>query len=417
MALPATIKVVINFSDGPGYGYPFILNDPAAGVLGSGTLASSATSGLIVDYSAQTTQIAIRRGRDLLTDTYNAGTSTVRILDPDGDFNPQNTSSPIYGYLKPLRKIQISATYGGTAYYLFSGYTSEYRYTYPTGQEIGYVTITSYDAFKIFNLAAISTVTGAVNGQDTGTRLDKILDEINWPSSLRNIDIGDTICQADPANSRVALSAMRTVELSELGAFYMAPDGVATFKSRSTTQESVFGTPTVFNQTTGIPYANLKFAFDDKLIINQANMQRIGGTVQSYTDATSVDTYFLHSTSAQNLLMQTDADVMSMAATYVSSRKDTSIRIDSMTLDLMTPNYTAGITAALDLDYFDVVTITNIQPNGDPITKTIQIQGVSHDITANTWVSTFTTMEPITDPSFILNNSTYGIIGTSALGW
>lgn len=417
MALPATINVTINFSDGPGYGYPFILDDPAAGVLGSGTLASSAAAGLIIDYSAQTTQIAIRRGRDLMTDTYNAGSATVRILDPNGDFNPQNTSSPIYGFLKPLRKIQISATYAGTTYYLFSGYTSEYRYTYPTGQEIGYVTISSYDAFKIFNLAAISTVTSAGDGQDTGTRLGKILDEISWPSSLRNIDTGDTICQADPSTSRVALAAMRTVELSELGAFYIAPDGIATFKSRSTTQESVFGTPTEFNQTTGIPYANLKFAFDDKLIINQANMQRIGGTVQSYTDAASVDTYFLHSTSAQNLLMQTDSDVLSMAATYVSSRKDSTIRIDAMTLDLTTPNYSAGVTAALDLDYFDVVTITNIQPNGDPITKTIQIQGVAHDITPNTWFSTFTTMEPVTDPSFILDNSTYGIVGTSALGW
>jgi hypothetical protein len=417
MALPATIGVTINFSDGPGYGYPFILDDPAAGVLGSGTLASTSTAGLIIDYSAQTTQIAIRRGRDLMTDTYNTGTATVRILDPNGDFNPQNTSSPIYGFLKPLRKIQISATYSGTTYYLFSGYTSEYRYTYPTGQEIGYVTIASFDAFKIFNLAAISTVTGEANGQDTGTRLEKILDTIDWPASLRNIDTGDTICQADPATSRVALAAMRTVELSELGAFYIAPDGVATFKSRSTTQQSVLATPTEFNQTTGIPYANLKFAFDDKLIINQANMQRIGGTVQSYTDATSVDAYFLHSTSAQNLLMQTDTEVMNMAATYVASRKDSTIRIDSMTLDLTTPSYAAGVTAGLDLDYFDVVTITNIQPNGDPITKTLQIQGVSHDITPNTWMSTFTTMEPITDPSFILDNSTYGIVGTSALGW
>ena len=87
-----------------------------------------------------------------------------------------------------------------------------------------------------------------------------------------------------------------------------------------------------------------------------------------------------------------------------------------MTLDLLTPNYTAGVTAALSLDYFDNVTISNIQPNGDTITKTLQIQGVSHDITPTSWFSTFTTMEPITD-GFIIGNAEYGILGISALAW
>jgi hypothetical protein len=417
MALPATIGVTINFSDGPTYGYPFTIGDPVKGILGVSELAGTNTAGLIVDYSAQTTQTSIRRGRDLMTDTYNAGTASVKILDPNGDFNPQNTSSPIYGFLKPLRKIQITATYSGTTYYLFSGYTSEYRYTYPTGQEIGYVTIVSYDAFKIFNLAAISTVTDAGAGQDTGTRINRILSELSWPNSMRDIDTGDTICSADSGQSRVALSAIRAAEFSELGAFYMSPDGNAIFKSRSSTIETLDDTPTVFNQTGGIPYANIKFAFDDKLIINQANIQRYGSSnVQSHTDAASVDTYFLHSTSAQNLPIATDEEAMNLATTYVNSRKDTTIRIDSMTLDLTTPDYAAGVLAALSLDYFSNVTISNIQPNGDTITKTIQVQGVAHDIQPNKWFTTFTTMEPITD-GFIIGNAEYGILGVNRLAW
>jgi len=416
MALPATVGVTINFSDGPTYGYPFTIGDPTKGVLGVSQLAGNNASALIIDYSTQTTQIAIRRGRDLFSDTYNPGSSTVKILDPDGDFNPQNTSSPIYGYLKPLRKIQITATYSGIVYYLFSGYTSEYRYTYPTGQEIGYVTIFSYDAFKIFNLAAITTVADASTTQDTGTRINRILTELSWPNSMRNIDTGDTLCSADSGQSRVALAAIRATEFSELGAFYMSPDGNAIFKSRSSTIESLDDAPTVFNQTGGIPYANLKLAFDDKLIINQANITRYGGSVQSYTDAESVDTYFLHSTSASNLPIDTDTEAYNLATTYVNSRKDTTIRIDSMSLDLTTPDYAAGVTAALALDYFDNVTISNIQPNGDTITKTLQIQGVAHDIQPNNWFTTFTTMEPITD-GFIIGNTQYGILGVSRLAW
>jgi hypothetical protein len=416
MALPATIGVTINFSDGPTYGYPFTIGSSFYGILGVNELAGGSTSSLIQDFSDQTTQIAIRRGRDLFTDTYNAGQATVKILDPNGDFNPQNTASPLYGYVKPLRKIQITATYSGTTYYLFSGYTSEYRYTYPTGQEIGYVTVASFDAFKIFNLAQIGTVADSGSGQDTGTRINRILTQIEWPNSMRTIATGDTICQADPGSARTALQALRVAEFSELGAFYVDVAGNVVFKSRSETIESLDDTPTVFNQTGGIPYANLKFSFDDKLIINSANITRIGGTTQTYTNTASVDTYFLHSVASNNLLMLTDADAMDLATAYVNSRKDTTIRIDSMTLDLCTPNYSAGVTAGLSLDYFDNVTISNIQPNGDTITKTLQVQGVSHDITPNTWFSTFTTMEPITD-GFLIGNSEYGILGISALAW
>ena len=416
MALPATIGVTINFSDGPTYGYPFTIGSSLYGILGVNELAGGSSSSLIQDFSNETTQITIRRGRDLFTDVYNGGMATVKILDPNGYFNPQNTSSPLFGYVKPLRKIQITATYSGTTYYLFSGYTSEYRYTYPTGQEIGYVTVYSFDAFKIFNLAQIGTVADSGSGQDTGTRINRILTQIEWPNSMRTIDTGDTICQADPGTARTALQALRIAEFSELGAFYIDVGGNAVFKSRSATIESLDDAPTVFNQTGGISYANLKFAFDDKLIINSANITCIGGTTQTHTDTDSVDTYFLHSVASNNLLMLTDADAMDLATAYVNSRKDTTIRIDSMTLDLLTPNYATGVTAALSLDYFDNVTISNIQPNGDTITKTLQIQGVSHDITPTSWFSTFTTMEPITD-GFILDNTLYGILDQSVLSY
>ena len=411
MTLPVTIGVSINFSDGPQYAQALLLD---TGILDTNVLANNAA--LIVDYSTQSTQIAIRRGRDLINDVYNTGSATVKILDPDGDFNPSNTLSPIYGFVKPLRKIQITATYSSTTYNLFSGYISEYRYSYPTGQETGFVTVSAFDAFKIFNLATISTVTGATAGQDTGTRIDKILDEISWPASMRSISTGDTPCIADMGASRTALAAIRIAEFSELGAFFIDPQGNAVFKSRTETIETAGGTPTVFNQTGGIPYANLKFALDDKLIINSANITRAGGTMQSHTDTDSVDTYFLHSVNSSNLIMQTDAIALEVAQLYVASRSQTDLRIDSMTLDLMSPNYSAGITAALSMDYFSPVTISNIQPNGDTITRTLQIQGVSHDITPNTFVSTFTTMEPITD-GFLLDSTFWGILDTSVLSY
>ena len=415
MAIPELI-VSIDFSNGPNYGNPFTLDDPTSGRIGFGTFGGDGA--LVVDVSSQTLSCKITRGRNLIQDQYEPGNSTVRIIDNNGDFNPQNTSSPYYGYLKPLRKIRISSSYNNNTYYLFSGYITDYKYTYPTSQEVGYVDLISVDAFRLFANAAVTTVTGATAGQDTGTRVTKILDQIGWPANMRSIETGDTTCQADPGDSRTALAALRTVEWTEYGAFFMDPEGTAVFYDRNTTTATIGGTPTVFNQTgSGIPYSNIVFAFDDKLVINNANIKRIGGTTQSVSDAVSIDTYFIHSFTKENLLMETDTEALNLSRAYVSSRKNTNIRIDAITLDLNTDNYDAGITAALSLDYFSPVQISNIQPGGSTITQTLQVQGVEHQILARqTWRTTFTTMEPIID-GFIIGDALYGILGTSVLSY
>jgi hypothetical protein len=128
MALPATLDVSLNFSSGAPFGNPFTIGDPINGVLGVGVLSSSNAPALIVDLTDQTRRISIRRGRNINRDIYEAGTCVVRIYDPNGDFNPQSVTSPYFGELTPLRKLRISATVGGTTYYLFSGYTTDYSY-------------------------------------------------------------------------------------------------------------------------------------------------------------------------------------------------------------------------------------------------------------------------------------------------
>jgi hypothetical protein len=114
--------------------------------------------------------------------------------------------------------------------------------------------------------------------------------------------------------------------------------------------------------------------------------------------------------------MATDADALNYARAYVASRAETSIRCDAIELDLNTDNYDAGITAALDLDFFDPVTITTNQPGNSTLTKTLQVFGVAHTITPNKWRTVFTTLEPIID-GFILNSTQYGVLGTSVLSY
>jgi len=392
MGLPATISVKINLSGGASFGNPFILGTSQ---LGFAELASSVP--VIVDVSAQTLNISTRRGRNLIQDNYESGSATIKIVDALGYFNPQNTASPYFGLLQPLRKIQASAIYGGVTYGLFGGYITEYRYTYPTGQETGYCTFICYDAFRLMYNSNVTTVTGGTAGQTTAQRVQSILTMIAWPPAFTSIGTGATTVQADPGTTRTVLEAIQTCEFTEQGAFYIDENGVATFKGRQYVYDAQAASPTVFNQTGGISYAGITFALDDKTIVNKATVTRIGGTAQTYSDATSIAQYFTRSITATDMLMQTDPVALSLATAYVDSRKETSIRIETITLDLMTPSYSAGITAALSLDFFNTVDITNEQPGGSTIQKKLQVQGIAHNITPNTWTTTLATQEALLD--------------------
>ena len=414
MTLPATISVSFDFSQGATFGYPFTIGDPKYGVIGVSTFASSEIPEPVIDLSDVTRQITIRRGRNIMRDTYEAGNCTVRVLDPDSYFNPQNAASPYFGFLTPLRKIRVAATTATTQQFLFSGYVDTYKYYYPQGQETGYVDIVCSDAFRLFAMANVSTVTDATAGQTTGTRVDKILDQVDFPSSMRIIDTGSTTCQVDPATIRSSLSALQVAEFTEQGAFFIRTDGTAEFKDRSDVVGSLAATPTEFDQTTGIPYSDLKFAFDDKLIINSATMTRVGGTTVSSSDADSIAKYFPHGMNVENLVAQTDAQVQDIADIYVATRKETTIRIDAMTVDLLDTDVPTD--TMIGLDYFDNVKITNVQPDGSTIVKTLQVQGLAWDITPNNMQCTVTTLEPIVE-GFIIGSSTYGIIGQSIMGY
>jgi hypothetical protein len=415
MTLPATISVSFDFSQGATFGFNgFIIGDAINGVIGTSQFAASAVQEPVVDLSSVTRQITIRRGRNIMRDTYEAGSCTVRVLDPDSNFNPQNTSSPYFGFLTPLRKIRVAATTATTQNFLFSGYVQDYKYYYPIGQETGYVDILCSDAFRLLAMANVKTITDSGAGQTTGTRIGKILNQVDFPATLRVIDTGSTTCQADPATARSSLSAIQVAEFTEQGAFFIRPDGTAEFKDRSDVVSSLATTPIEFNQTTGIPYANLKFAFDDKLIINSASMVRVGGTQVTATDSDSITKYFPHGMNVDNLIAQTDAQVQDIADIYVATRKETTIRIDAMTVDLL--DTAVPTDTMIGLDYFDNVKITNVQPDGSTIIKTLQVQGLEWNISPNSMQCTVTTLEPIVE-GFIIGSATSGIIGTSILGY
>jgi len=412
MAVP-TINAVINFSTGPSFAQAMILG---TGILDTNILGDSAA--FIVDVSDQVNLIQTSRGRNALVDQFQTGQLTLRIVDQNGDFNPTNPSGPYYQLLTPMKKVQISATYGATTYSIFSGFITSYVNTQPKdATEVAYTTITAVDAFRLASNAQISTVTGASAGNLSGTRINQILDQIDWPATMRDVDAGLTTLQADPGTARTSLDAMTTVATSEYGALYVNTDGEFVFQDRSVTAGSIGGTVTTFNDDgTGISYANAMWKLDDDLIFNSAQISRTGGSPQTAINQASIDKYFIHSYNLQDLLMQTDAVALDYARAYVASRAETKVRCDGIELDLYTANYNSGIIAALELDFFDPIRIVTTQPGGSTLDNTLQIFGVATTITPNSFRVFFTTLEPVID-ALILNNNIYGTLDYNVLSY
>lgn len=414
MALPI-VGATIDFSNGAGFiSTAFTLDDVTKGKLGTGQLADANT---VVDITDILLSVATRRGRNRLLGKFEAGTAVVELKDGNGYFNPENTSSPYYGDLLPLRKIQIWADWNGTRYYLFSGFITSYVSSFARGvDDINKVTIQATDAFKLFDGVTVTTITGATAGQYSGVRINKILDQINFPTALRQIDTGDSTLQADPSTSRSALETLRNVEDSELGGFFIAPDGKATFLSRTNVSEFSDTFPIVFTDDgTAFPYMNIKTALDDQTLYNSVTVTRLNGSAQNVYNQTSIDEYFIHSGSRTGILVETDSESLNQAKMLLASRKDTELRVDEMTLNLA--DDIAGYQdAVLGMELLDFLRVTKHLSGSSILVRDVLAYGISHNINQNSFITTIYTGEPIIQ-AFLLDSPTQGIIGQNVLSY
>ena len=415
MALPV-IGVEIDFSNGASFGYPFLLDDIDYGILGTNILADSAAD--IVNITDQVMAVSTRRGRNRILSNFEAGTATVTINDPNSDFNPQNTASPYYGKLIPLRKIRIWADtiVLGVTYRiaLFSGYINSFDTSFYQGVEsTSTVVLQCTDGFRLLNNVSTGTapVTGCTAGQLSGARVNALLDFAGFPNSMRSIDVGESTMQADPGGQRGVLQAIQTVEQSEFGAFFISRQGEAKFLDRTDISELADSTVRNYSDIespTNLRYTNVDFAFDDQLILNDVTVTRVGGTPQNAQSPESIATYFTKSGQRNDILVQTDQESQDQANTLLAARKNSQIRIDAMSLSLATgTEFEALVNVSMDI--YTLINITKTLSGGSTITRELFVQGVQHDVRPGVWNTKLLTAEPIIQ-AFILDSSNQGIL-------
>jgi hypothetical protein len=411
MTLPCIPTVRIRLGTGVTFGNVFQLGT-SNGVLGTNALGSSLIQ--VVDVTQQVTQISIRHGRDRMFEEYLPAEAVIQFYDFTGDWNPANTSSPYYPEVKPMRQVQVVTNYQNTEYFLYSGFIWSWDYEWvDPSVDYAVVTIRAVDAFRLLALANITTVTGAANKDLPGERIDLILDEIDWPSTVRDIDTGDTELENDPGDERSVLEAIQTIEQSDLGAFFIDPSGKPTYYSRNTLSTKAAGTAYQFDDNgTNIQYQAVDISYDETELANQVTLTRLSGQPQTVSDLASIDEYFLRSYSRSGLMMETNTLAQTRATQILNYRKQVRIRIDSLTLDLSSDSN--RVEPALALGIGEPIIVTKTMAHGTDITLRVTIQGYSHDITPDRWITTLSTAYPLST-AFVLGSPELGILGTNTL--
>jgi hypothetical protein len=416
--MPAAIfKTEIDFSGGASFNPVLVLDDPAT-VLDEAILGTVAAD--VIDITAYVTQCYIRRAFNRSADSFTGGTARITFVDETGQFNPANTSSSLYGKIKPMRKIRFTAEYLGITYNLGSMYVQEWNYQSPTGFDPAYVTLSCVDGFQLLNLTTLTSVTGGTAGQTTSQRISSLLTSGEWPTGMRDISTtATTTVQADSGSSRSLLAACQEVEATDLGAFYMDQRGYAKFLSRTDIISQAGGAVTDFSDVPGsgdVTYQAVEFDISDYQMINKVTVTPTGLSGQTASDLASIDDYFQHSR-VRSGIMQTEADALNQAQMIIASRKEQGVdlQLNSLTVDAFGEDDSSRVVAALNLDVFDPIEVTQTLPAGNVITDSV-ITGLTYQITPKTFLVTFTCAQPFAS-GLLLDSTIDGILDEDSLAY
>jgi hypothetical protein len=408
MTVPNT-TVEIGF-DLSALGGPFFtLDDPIQGVLDNTDFTLGGT--LFYDISEYLLGVQVNRGKSRELDRYSAGQSSVTLDNRARTFDPLYSLSPYFGQIVPHRELRVRSN--GTA--VFFGVIDDWNLDYsPTGDNTA--TAISSDGFTLLATQFLSAHTAT--SQLSGARINAVLDrpEVDWPTALRVVDAGQATLQADLVSQGTnVLDYLQTVNFSEPGAIFMGKDGYFNFQERTQSLSST-AVKLFSDDGTGIPFNNLQVVYGSEQLYNQITVTRLNGTAQTADDTDSQNQYGISTLEQDNLLLATDAASLDLANYLLSRYAEPEYRFEALEIELANLTTTEQ-NQVLGLELTDVVRV-KFTPNGigSAIDQYAQITGISH---ATNSVSHRVTigLSTLDYANFVLDDSVFGVLDTSALGF
>jgi hypothetical protein len=410
--LPAGVRVEINFEGASG-GTALIFGDATRGTFGTGTFGGAPE---FVDVAGRVRAGTITRGASRFEGVYaraEAGTAEVVLDNRDAAFDPTYLAGPYVAagasQVQPMRAWRIRASMGGgTTFELWRGFADSWESSYPAGGHDAVTVLRGTDGAKVLANFDPPETAGAV--EDSGARVNRILDLADWPAADRVVQAGVSILQADPISSALWTELLLTAD-SEIGEIYVDGAGRVVYRNRyailTETRSAVSNG--VFGDGPGeLPVLEVVTSFDESRLANVIRVARVGGSEQVAEDAVSQATYLPRTWERSDLLLSTEEEVAEYAAYVLALLKDPELRFERVSVDPRRDPETL-YPQVLGRELGDRITV-RIRPPGreaDPLERECIIRGIAHDFGPERWVTTWTLQDTAT--------LVFGVVGTAVV--
>lgn len=341
--------------------------------------------------SADIRQVQIKRGSPRKDQQPDAGTMTVVFDNTSGIYDPDNlsASSPwvVSGasILRAGLRARFIATWSGVDYVLYVGKlesNSAEQAISPTAM------MTFVDGLAdLGQTSAPALDASSYAGETTAARVGRMLDLIGWYGAR---SLSGSVTMAATTQGMSCLDMVRQCVNVEAGRFYISRDGVATLKPLS----DKFSRPTqlLFSDARPQPantveYDGLRMSPGALQVVNQCVIDR-SGSVTTATYNPSVTAYTKKSVTV-DAPTNTDAQAEHLAVLYsfwTSSPETTveAVEFSALALGALYPDFLA-------VELGDQVTVHRTTVDGRTLTPTLVVEGMSHDITPNSWRVSYST--------------------------
>src|SRR5690606_26630934 len=233
---PEIVSVAIGFEVGPTLDpNTLVLNDPVRGLLDTGELGEANAFVTVTDDMRRITVIRGAQRVDSPVIRYETGTAEIVMDNADRRYDPENLNGPYVAggvsQVQPSRPVVISAAYAGTDYRLYTGFAEQWDLDW-NGPNWAEVTVPCSDGFSILSQTERAAVALVGTGDDTGARINRILDSAGWPLEDRIIATGDATLTGTTLEGP-ALEEMQQAADSEIGELYIDGAGNVVFRNRN----------------------------------------------------------------------------------------------------------------------------------------------------------------------------------------
>jgi hypothetical protein len=367
-------KVEIGFDLVLATGPYFTLDDATKGKLDNTSYTLAGFQ--YYDITSYVTGIQLTRGKSDDIATVSAGDFVVELNNRSRAFDPTYASSPFYGQIIPKRQVRYSVNGIQQAQMVIDDWNLAYQ---PNGDAVA--SFVASDGFVYLNNQTLSASTAT--SQLSGARVNAILDDpyVSWPASDRVVDTGTATFGADiiPNNQNV-LQYLQQIEQSEQGLLFIGKTGNLIYQDK-THSPTTTGLVKLADDGTGIPYQNMQISYGSENLINEVTANSvITNTEITTTDTDSQATYGIFNATFSNLLVNTDAQVLTYEASILKKYAQPVYRFTEVQVRLNGLS-DANANAILGLELGDFINVVFTPSNLPPaINKYAQVIRFNHSV-------------------------------------